>query len=152
VAAALVAVAAVATIAVLGLTVADQSRRIDNLAAPARGTELDRAAKVALSQPAARRVQMRSPDGSLTAQAVVLPDGTGYLLDSNLPPLGADRTYQLWAVEGDSTAISVGVLGSHPGVAGFKAAGDAKALAITQEDHGGVVRSAQQPVVVGTLS
>jgi hypothetical protein len=151
IAAAAVAIAAVAIVAVLGSKVSDDSRRIDQMAGGSVGTQLSRATSAALADPQSRLVDLRSSQGSASAQAVVLPDGTGYVVKDNLPALGPARTYQLWAVVGDSK-ISVGVLGPDPGPSGFKAAGDVSALAITQERAGGVVSSDQTPVVVGSVS
>ncbi len=151
IAAGAVAVAAVAVVAVIGLKVSDDSRRIDQMAGGAAGTQLSRATSAALADPQARLVDLRSPQGKASVQAVVLPDGTGYVVKNNLPALGPARTYQLWAVVGEAK-ISVGVLGPDPGPAGFKAAGAVTALAITQEPAGGVVASDQSPVVVGRLS
>lgn len=151
IAAGAVAVAAVAIVAVIGFKVSDDSRRIDQMAGATYGTQLSRATSAALADPQARLVDLRSSQGKETAQAVVLPDGTGYVVKNNLPALGPARTYQLWAVVGGAK-ISVGVLGPHPGPSGFKAAGDVTALAITQEPAGGVVSSEQSPVVAGRLS
>ena len=149
-AAAAIAAAAVAVVGVMGLKIVDDGRRIDSLKEQAQSAELGRTARAALADPGARRVDLRSPDARFAAQAVLLPDGTGYLLDSSLPELGVDRTYQLWAVVG-TNRISVGVLGSDPGVAAFKAPGQTSALAITSESAGGVVLSQNQPLVVGTV-
>lgn len=151
IAAAAVSVAAVAIVAVLGFKVSDDSRRIDQMAGGTYPSELSRATSAALADPQSRLVDLRSSPGGASAQAVVLPDGTGYVVKDNLPALGPARTYQLWAVVGDSK-ISVGVLGPDPGPSGFKAAGDVSALAITQEQAGGVVASNQTPIAVGQLS
>ena len=150
VAAAAVAAAAVALVGVMGLKIVDDGRRIDSLKEQAQSAELSRTARAALADPAARRVDLRSPDAPLAAQVVLLPDGTGYLLDSNLPELGPDSTYQLWAVVG-TNRISVGVLGPRPDVAAFTAPGQTSALAITSEVAGGVVLTQRPPVVVGTV-
>jgi hypothetical protein len=150
VAAAAVAAAAVAVVGIMGLKIVDDGRRIDSLQEQARRAELSRTAEVALADPAARRVDLRASDARVMAQAVLLPDGTGYLLDDNLPELGTDRTYQLWAVVG-TNRISVGVLGPDPGVTAFKAPGQTAALAITSEAAGGVIVSQNQPVGVGTV-
>jgi anti-sigma factor RsiW len=137
--AAMVAVAAAAVFGVLGL------RAIDD--AP-YGKQLGRSVEAALADPGARRVNMVSTDGARRAEAVVLPDGTGYVVESNLPALPDNRTYQLWAVVG-SAKISVGVLGSEPKVVPFKMDGAVSALAITEESAGGVVSSRADPLVVG---
>ncbi|HEX2274610.1 MAG TPA: anti-sigma factor [Acidimicrobiales bacterium] len=150
VAVAAVAAAALAMAGVMGLKVVDDQRRIDALQEQARGGDLSRTARAAFAEPGARRVDLRSPDALFVAQAVLLPDGTGYLVESNLPELGGDRTYQLWAVVG-ANRISVGVLGPKPDVAAFKAPARMSALAITSEVAGGVVLSGKQPLVVGTV-
>jgi hypothetical protein len=151
IATAAVAVAVVAVVGVLGIKVADNSSQINQMADGAPASQLSRATAAALADPGARLVDLKSSGTKVSARAVLLPDGTGYVLKNNLPPLDRGRTYQLWAVVGDSK-ISVGVLGPAPGTTGFKAAGDVSALAITQEQAGGVVASNQTPVVVGTLS
>nr|MDQ6927408.1 anti-sigma factor [Actinomycetota bacterium] len=139
------AAAVIAVVGVLGLKVSDNSGAINRMADGSYGTQLSRATSAALADPRSRLVDLRSSGGSssasnVSAQAVVLPDGTGYVVKDNLPALDANRTYQLWAVVGD-TKISVGVLGPSPGPSGFKAAGNVSALAITQESAGGVVSS-----------
>ena len=146
--AAVAAVAAVAVIGVVGVTVTDDDRPGRDLAAETPAGELDRTVRAAVADPRARRIELVSADKELRADTVVLPDGTGYLVSSNLPELGAGRTYQLWALVGTSK-ISVGVLGAKPGQAGFKAAVDAWGFAITAETAGGVVATQNDPVVVG---
>jgi hypothetical protein len=148
IAAAVAAVAAVAVIGVLGLKVLDDERRIRDLASDTPARELDRTVRAAVADPTARRIELVSVDKQLRADTVVLPDGTGYLVSSNLPELRPARTYQLWALVGTSK-ISVGVLGTKPGATGFKAAPDASGFAITEEVAGGVVATEKSPVVVG---
>lgn len=149
--AAAAAVAAVTVGGVLGLKVVDDERRPRDLASQAPAAELDRTVKAALADPTARRIELVSTDQRLRADTVLLPDGTGYLVSSNLPELGAGRTYQLWALVGTSK-ISVGVLGTKPVPTGFKAAGEAWGFAITEEVAGGVVATANNPLVVGRRS
>lgn len=149
--AAMVAVAAVAMVGFLGIRVADDRRQIRSLAVGQHGDELQRSANAAQADPAARKVALVSADGYRNAQAVVLPDGTGYVVRSNLPALAKERTYQLWAVEGTSR-ISVGVLGPQPGIVPFKVDPAAvSALAITDEVAGGVISTTRDPVVLGKL-
>ena len=81
--------------------------------------------------------------------------GTGFVIDDagdGLAPLPADRTYQLWGVVGNRT-ISLGLLGSHPGIVPFSVAGSAPVteFAITSEVAGGVVASHNPPVAVGAI-
>lgn len=148
--AAMVAVAAVAMIGFLGVRVADDRRRIDQLAGGAHVEELQRTVNAALADPSARKVELASTDGYRSAQAVVLPDGTGYLVKTNLPALAKERTYQLWALIGTSR-ISVGVLGQEPKVVPFKMDGEVWALAITEESAGGVESTKKDPVVLGRI-
>lgn len=149
--AAMVAIAAVTVVGFLGFRVADDNRRFAQLAIGQHGEELQRTVNAALAEPQARKVALRSDDGARTADAVVLPDGTGYLVRSNLPALTADKTYQLWALVGTSR-ISVGVLGNEATIASFKMDGDVWGLAITQEAAGGVESTKKSPIVVGRIA
>jgi anti-sigma factor RsiW len=148
--AALAAVAA-AVIAVLGLQVVHQDHRIDRLAAISDQHGLDQAAAAAAVAPDARTVRLTSDDGSHVVDAVVLPDGHGYLVQAQLPEIGGDQTYQLWGVIGAQT-ISLGVLGGDPTITPFKAAGPLTALAITAEHTGGAVAPTTAPIVQGFLT
>jgi len=148
--AAMVAAAAVAMIGFLGVRVSDDRRRIDQLAVGQHGDELQRSVNAALADPGARKVNLASADGYRAASAVVLPDGTGYLVKNNLPVLSAERTYQLWALVGTSR-ISVGVLGPEVKVAPFKLGDNAWALAITDETAGGAETTKKDPVVLGRI-
>jgi len=141
---------AAAVIAVLGVKTVDQGHRIDHMVAASHGDQLRRAIGAALVVPNARRAALRSPDGHYSAQAVVLPDGTGYLVRDNLPQLPAGRSYQLWALVGTSK-ISAGLLGREARPAPFKMTGDVWGLAITDEDSAGAVTASGNPVVVGSL-
>ena len=148
--AAMVAVAAVAMIGFLGVRVADDRQRLNRYEDFAYPDQLTQSVNAALADPGARRVDMISTDGYRSAQAVVLPDGTGYMVKSNLPPLSEQKTYQLWAVVGTSK-ISVGVLGSQVHAVPFKMDGPVSALAITEEVAGGVVASRADPIVLGKI-
>ncbi len=139
------AVAIAASVAVVGVV------GVNTVITDDRAGDVREVAAAAADRPDARRVAMRSPDGTRRAEAVVLPDGTGYIVDANLPELPPDRTYQLWAVVG-TNKISVGVLGTSVEPAAFRAAADVSAFAITTERAGGVIVSEQQPTVVGTVA
>lgn len=143
------AVAAIAAsiVAVLGVKVADDEQRIRDLA---KGEQLQHAVDAALADRSARQVDLRSTDGAVSVHAVMLNDGTGYLVGDNLPPLSSDKTYQLWALVGTSK-ISVGVLGTDPGITAFRATGPVWGLAITAESAGGSVEPRHDPVVVGRV-
>ena len=144
------AAVAAAVIALLGVRVVDQGNQLDQLTAALSRGGVAQAALAAEGDPDARTVELRDADGSVVAAAVLLPDGAGYLLRNRFAPLGADRTYQLWAVV-DDRVISAGVLGSDPDVVAFRAPAGAAALAVTAEIAGGVVRSEQTPVASGEV-
>ena len=141
-------IAAAVVIGGLGVRVVHDSRRIDQLAPRTQQAALLRAANSALVDPHARRVSLRSTDGKLQADAVVLADGAGYLVKGNLPSLRPDETYQLWALMGTSK-ISAGVLGQRLQPTAFRVAGDIWGLALTKEHAGGVTATQNQPLVVG---
>lgn len=131
---AIVGIAAAAVIAVLGLQVRAQDDRIDEMEAA-----------------------MRVPDGEVvelvgdTASVPVVMDGDrAWLLAGGLDALPEDRTYQLWGLRGDDL-VSVAVLGNDPATMSFDVEGYAL-LAITEEVAGGVVQSANDPVVAGELA
>jgi anti-sigma factor RsiW len=150
VAAATMAVAAAVTL-FLGVALGrhdDGFGRFDKVADAMEKTLVANAANAALANPAAEKVELASTDRKLTARVVRLPDGTGYLVPSNLTPLPAGRVYQLWAVRSDAK-ISLGVLGDRPQVSAFRMNGPVVAYAVTEEAAGGVAQTQNQPVVVG---
>ena len=149
--AAAVAAVAAAVIAVLGVQVDHLDDRTDTLEAALGSKGLDQAVQVALFDEGARRVDLRSTDGVTLAQAVVRENGEAYFVPQALPALSTEETYQLWAII-DEQAVSVGVLGPHPGVSAFKVAGSGvTVLAVTTEEAGGVVSSSKTPLMIGTL-
>lgn len=118
--------AAAAIVAVLlGVTIAHQNTRLNRLS-------LTQAATAALVNPAAHKAHLVSADGAVSVDAVVLPDGRGYVVRDSLPNLSGDRTYQLWSVD-DGKAISLGVLGRNPDVVAFRAGRLPTEMAITAE-------------------
>jgi len=129
----------------------DGLRRFDKVADAMEKTLVANAANAALVNPAAEQVELASTDRKLTARIVRLPDGTGYLVPSNLTSLPAGRVYQLWAVRSDAK-ISLGVLGGQPQVSAFRMNGPVVAYALTEEAAGGVAQTQNQPVVVGYVN
>jgi hypothetical protein len=135
--------AAALVVAALGVQVVRQDDRIAELEAAMAGASSAEATVATLA----------SPDGALSAEAVLLPNGTGYLLAGDLPGLDEDQTYQLWGVT-QQGVVSLGLLGSDPGdVMPFQAgdAQDVSALAVTQEVAGGVTQSTNAAVVAGAF-
>jgi anti-sigma factor RsiW len=150
---AVVAVAGIAAsvLAVLGAQVVRQDHRLDQLASATGERGIEQAAAVAAVAPGAETVRLTSEDGSAAADAVVLPDGRGYLVQAELPALADGRTYQLWGIA-DTSVISLGLLGGDPGVTAFRVDGTVDTLAITAEERGGAVAPTGAPVVQGTVS
>lgn len=147
-----VGAAAALVIAVLGVQVVRQQDQLDEVQAALSEDAMLRAANVALLDPDAARSTLVSPDGAVRVDAVLLPDGTGYLMAGELPGLDAARTYQLWGQTGGGL-VSLGLLGADPGtVVPFRASGDVAALAITDEVATGVVQSEQTPLVLGRFA
>lgn len=136
----------------LGIVVVRQEQRLDRQEQELVTPSVDELAAEALADPDSREAVLESEDGALAAKAVVLPDGTGYLLGDELPELAADRTYQLWGVTEGGTVVSLGVFGAEPGTATFQVDGEVTTFALTEEVEGGVVASTNTPVVAGELA
>lgn len=147
-----VGAAAAVVIGVLGVKVVQQEDELDRVEEALGDDAILRAANLALADPDAARSTLASPDGAVHATAVLLADGTGYLMTDELPRLGDDRTYQLWGQTG-SGMISVGLLGADPGgVVPFRVSGEVSALAITEEVAGGVNEPSSAPILLGRLA
>jgi anti-sigma-K factor RskA len=143
------AAAALVVIAGLGIAVVALAER-----APKPSTSqaaLQQAARTALTAPGARRTTLRSSDGRLSIDVVILPSGRGYLVSNNLPSLPNGQTYQLWA-ETNNQLVSFGVLGQSPGVTSFRVEPPVVALAVTNEPAGGVPAPTRAPLLSGPLS
>lgn len=144
--------AAAVLVTVLGVQVVRQEARIDELAASVQRRGVAAAATAALLEPEARKVTLTSDDGGVSVDAVVLPNGEGFLVRHNLPPLEDGLTYQLWAMAG-STTVSVGVLGPDPETVAFRAPATVKVLALTTEKGPeGVVATQNRPLATGFLA
>jgi hypothetical protein len=141
------AAAAVVAIA-LGFKVVDLDNKLDRVSSQ---DALERAAFQAQQDPRSHTVALRAPSGGPeTAELVVLPDGTGYLVKDRLRRLGTDRTWQLWALVG-SKMISAGVLGPDPGIVSFRAAGRFDGFALSAEARGGAAQPTKA-LYVGNVS
>jgi hypothetical protein len=140
----LAAAAAVVALAFGGLWIAERS--------DGGGSTTDTAAlaRAAAGAPGSRHAVLTDSRGNALATAVVTRDGTGYLT-SQLPPVAAGRTYQLWGITRTGT-ISLGVLGRHPTTVAFKVAAPTQSLAITTEVAGGVPVSRNSPEAVGDVA
>ena len=113
---------------------------------------IDQAFGQAWASPDGRHTELVADTADFSADAVVLPTGTGFLSASGLPELPETETYQLWGVYGDDDVISLGVLGNRPGIEPFTAEDDVQTLVITREQAGGVMASTTGAVLAGELN
>ncbi len=148
------AVAAVAAVAVivLALQVVSLNNDLDKERQPTAArisAAYDRAAQTQ----GARTATLASDRG--TARVVLLPDGTGFIVNDGLPPVDGAQTYQLWAFTGNGsepTIVSAAVLGPDADSASFKIAGPVQSFAMTVEGAGGAAQPTQAPFTTGNLS
>ncbi|MGH9301780.1 MAG: anti-sigma factor domain-containing protein [Acidimicrobiales bacterium] len=148
---AVIAVAAV-VIGLMGFEVVRVNNRVNSITPVVADHGLQQAATAALLNPHARRIVLASATDPRSAQAVLLPDGSGFLINSHLPPLSSDQTYQLWALIG-SRRVSLGLLGNHPTDVAFRVGlrSGATLLMVTAEMAGGVVSTVHPAVVWGAI-
>jgi len=149
VAAAAAGVAAACIIAVLAYVAVDRGRQLDQLRPDAVQSALAVGFGHAMADPEARKGVLKTADGA-EVQAVVEPNGIGYLAAQALPALPSGQTYQLWGVF-DGTVISLGVLGGNPDLASFHADGSLQMLALTVEEGNGVPVTKNEPTAAATL-
>lgn len=149
-----IAAAAAVAIALLAVQVGRLDGRVGSLSALASHQSMPALAEQALADPQAQRVALldASAPGRTVADLVILPSGTAYLVESTLPALPANETYQLWGMV-SGQAVSLGLLGNHPGVEALVLDADAppREFAVTAEPAGGVVISNHAPVAEGTI-
>jgi anti-sigma-K factor RskA len=151
VAVASLAVAAAVAAIVLGVNVVHDDHQISDLR-NAGGSSTHAAVVAALDTPGHKVVNLDTPGHRQLAEFVLVPDGRGYLVTSDLPALSSDQTYQLWGVFG-RRAISLGLLGRSPGQATFTSAGSKSptALALTVEPAGGSSTPTGPMLATGTV-
>jgi anti-sigma-K factor RskA len=143
---AVVGAVAAAVIVALGIVVADQRNQLDD-----RELALEAGYDDAIDNPASRAVTLQTEDGTVTLDAVVTPEGDGFLRADDLPGLDPEQeTYQLWAIIGDKPPVSLGVLGPDPSLTAFHTDADNAVLAVSAEERGGVV-SPTRVVATGAL-
>jgi hypothetical protein len=142
---AVVAVAAV-VIAALGLQIRRVDRQTDRVAIGLSAPGNQAAWQLAVASADARQVTLKSPDGSRSASAVVLADGTSMLGPNNLPPLSDQRSYQLWGQVGPAM-VSLAVLRTASAYQQFSTPAQTVALVITNEPASGVIATTKPAVV-----
>ncbi len=145
-----IAVAAAAVAAVLGINLVRADNQVTALQTSAEAAA-PAAVAAALQTTGHTVVNLADSKQKQVAQFVLVPNGRGYLVSSELPVLAKNHTYQLWGIVGGQP-ISLGLLGRSPYLATFTMAGTTPAkLSITVEPaHGSVVPS--NPIVAtGTV-
>jgi hypothetical protein len=84
--------------------------------------------------------QLSTADSTVDATGVIDAEGHGFLDAADLPTLDSGMTYQLWGVLADSEdVVSLGIIGSDPGLETFTVDGSVAALALTIEQSPGVI-------------
>ncbi len=148
---ALAGLAAAAVIAaVLGVTAVRLNHRIQGLERQRETPGLTEVARAAWSDPRSRTAELRSVDGSVTAEVAVTASGEGYLKASGMPQLPASRSYQLWGVVGTQT-ISLGTFDGGDPVVPFKVHRSVKRVMVTEELAGGVAVSRHAPLLSSSI-
>jgi anti-sigma-K factor RskA len=110
------------------------------------------AAAAALSAPGHTVVDLTSSTRQSEAEFVLLPDGRGYLVNSQLPALTSGRTYQLWGLI-DGKPISIGLMGGKPTSVTFTVSGSKPTLlGITVEPSGGSPTPTNAMIASGTVT
>ena len=129
----------------------DHDRLADRVAASPTDDPVAAAVTTAILDGDARLVTLRNSGDTVVAAVALEADGDGFVVRSELPRLGAGRTYQLWATSGDSV-VSLGVLGPAPRLAAFQFSGSLDQISITAEDAPGAAAQSLPAVAVGIIS
>jgi anti-sigma-K factor RskA len=145
-----IAVAAAAVAAVLGINLVRANHQVTTLQTSAEAAA-PAAVAAALETPGHTVVNLDNAKQKQVAQFVLVRNGRGYLVSSELPVLAKKHTYQLWGIVGGQP-ISLGLLGRSPYLATFTMAGTTPAkLSITVEPAGGSVVPDNPIVATGTV-
>lgn len=146
-----VSLAAAAAIIVLALNLASANGRVSNLN-DALASNAHNGVTSALATPGHKVVTLSDVHHGVLASFVLLPDGRGYLIHSNMPALPSNETYQLWGIVNGSP-VSIGVMGSSPRAVAFTLAtspGPSK-LGVTIEPAGGSLTPAPSMIATGEV-
>jgi hypothetical protein len=130
------AAVAVALIGLLGVSTIRLQHQVDDLRSAVSAGGLQQAAAAAVLDPNRVTAQLVSADGSLSADVVILPSGSAYLVSTNLPALETSSEYQLWGLD-NGQAVSLGLLGNAPRLAAFRVDSAVTQLMVTAEPKGG---------------
>jgi anti-sigma-K factor RskA len=132
-----IAVAAAAVVTVLGINLANADNRVAHLQGAIEETA--HTAVVAAEDTQGHKVvRLENSNNVELATFVTVPSGQGYLVNSSLPKLPSNETYQLWGVV-QGQPISLGLLGRSPQMVTYTLAGSVRPskLGITVEPAGG---------------
>lgn len=143
---------AAAVIIVLAFSLSGANKKVANLQG-ALSNSANSAALAALQVPGHQLVNLdNTASHQRVAEFVVLPDGRGYLVKSNLPTLPSKDSYQLWGIIGGQP-ISIGLMGRTPNQVTFTVAGlsSPSVLAVTVEPAGGSPAPTSPVVASGTV-
>jgi hypothetical protein len=141
--------AAAAAIIALAVGLTGANSHISNLQ---KALATRSAVQSALATPGHQLVNLSNSAQQPIAQFVMLPDGTGYLVQSHMPVLESDQTYQLWAIVKGSP-VSIGVMGNKPGRVTFTMASSPAPteLAVTVQKSGGSLTPSKIFVATGAV-
>lgn len=131
-------------LAVVGFVAVDQRNSAENWR--------ERAVNVTTPGPGDLTVELEGEGSNAGGQAVVNPDGRGYLVSHDLPDPGRDRLYQLWG-QVDNVVLSLGTFDGDTDVVNFQVDPNrlegVQAFAVTAEVSPGVLSSQNKPVLIG---
>jgi uncharacterized protein (UPF0212 family) len=146
-----IAFAAAASIVVLALTLSNAQNHVTNLEGALQSANRS-VVQRALTTTGHQIVDLTNASNRRLAEFVMLPDGTGYLVKSNMPALTPNDTYQLWAIVKGSP-VSIGVMGSSPGQVTFTmdSSPGPSELAVTVQPAGGSLTPAKSFVASGPV-
>ncbi|HWE56352.1 MAG TPA: anti-sigma factor [Acidimicrobiales bacterium] len=125
--------------------------RFDRIDAATKRSDLVGGAVLATAGPGATSTELRTPSAAsvLTILSRV-SGGTGYAIDSSLPTLDGDRTYELWSVDHGSLTARVS-LGRNPDIAVFTAPGGVTSYVVTVEHTSHPGQPTMPAVATGTV-
>ena len=142
---------AAAAIIVLAFSLASANGHVSRLNS-ALSKSANNAVLAALANPNHKLVDLKSSSQVELAQFVLLPDGRGYLVKSNMPSLASSETYQLWGII-NGKPISIGLMGRSPSQVTFTVSGNPSPteLDITAEPSGGSSMPSSPVVASGAV-
>jgi hypothetical protein len=143
--------AAAASIVALAIGFAGAQNHVNNLQTALRFANRS-AVQRALAAPGHQIVNLTSASNTQLAEFVMLPNGTGYLVNSSMPTLASNETYQLWGLVKGSP-VSIGVMGAKPGHVTFTMDSSPlpSELAVTVQKAGGSLTPSKNFVASGPI-